>query len=169
MPDPARQADARSIGKLARLCEELLDGILRNAPGVGEAKRPGLVVPAEITPALPAFGLADRADGGLHCRGHAVGIGERPADRVLQGLQLLGALALGDGLADAAIALEGAGCVEYRLAAHADPDLPPGLVQPAQLQIAEGLARIEQRDVRGPVLLAHVVVLDIPASLSDRF
>jgi len=113
---------------------------------------------------IPTFGLADRADGGLHGRGHAVGIGERPADRVLQRLQLLGALALGDGPADAAVAFEGAGCVEDRLAAHADPDLPAGR-SPAQLQIAEGLARIEQGDVRGPVGFAHVVVLEIPTLL----
>src|SRR4029077_782114 len=127
----------RSVGQLARLREELPDGIVRNAPGVGKAKHLGLFVPAEITPALPAFGLADGAHGGLHRRGHAVGIGERPADRVLQRLQLLGALALGDGLADAAVALECAGRVEHRLAAYAAPDLPAGLKRPAELQIVE--------------------------------
>src|SRR5713101_5374690 len=81
---------------------------------------------------------------------------------------LLVLLALGDVLADAAVASEGAGRVEYRLAADADPDLLAGLVEPAQFHVAERLVRLEQRDMLGPCVGGHVDVVLLPTLLADR-
>ena len=81
---------------------------------------------------------------------------------------LLGLLARADVLADATIALEYAGLVEHRFAADADPDLLARFVQPAQLQVMERLARIENRHMRGPFDRGHVKVVQFPVFLPDK-
>ena len=79
-----------------------------------------------------------------------------------------GLLALGDILAHPAIALERARAIENRLAADAGPDFVSGRVHPAQLQIPEWPARIENRPVRGPILRGHVHVVLFPALRADE-
>src|SRR5882672_4894180 len=81
---------------------------------------------------------------------------------------LLVELALGDVLADAAVALESTGRVEHRLAADADPDLRAGFVQPAQLHVAELLVRLEDSHMLGPLIRGHVDVVLLPALLAYR-
>ena len=86
---------------------------------------------------------------------------------MLHGLQILRALARRDVLADAAVALEGTEGVEYRLAADPDPYFLAGLVQAAQLQLPERLARVESRDMGSPVRGGYIDVVLIPALLSE--
>ena len=71
-------------------------------------------------------------------------------------------------LADAAITLEDTGSVEHGLAAHANPYLLAGFVQPTELEVMERLARIENGHMRGPVDRGHVEVTLFPTGLADK-
>src|SRR2546421_10588382 len=86
---------------------------------------------------------------------------------MLEILQLLGALARRDVLADAAVALERARAVENRLAADAGVFQPAVAGGPLQLQIAKRLVRLEHRAMRRPVRLRHVERRRVPARLPD--
>src|SRR6185295_19184769 len=112
-----------------------------DAPGLAEAQQAGFLVGVEIAPALPALRLAHRADDRPQRVGCGFGLGQPARRRMLERAQLLVALARGDVLADAAVALEAARGIEHRLAADADPELLAGIVEPAQLEVLERLAR----------------------------
>src|SRR6267143_5651751 len=109
LPYLARQPDARAVSEFAGCLDKALDRGVRHAPGVGKAQHPGLLVHAKVSPALPAFRFAHRANRRLQPLRCVVRVGEVAAHRVFQCLQLLRALALRDVLADTAIALEGGG------------------------------------------------------------
>jgi hypothetical protein len=87
---------------------------------------------------------------------------------VLELAQLLGAPALGDIASDSLVAPEGTRGIEYRLAAHSEPDLAAAGVVAAELQIAERLARLQHGAMRHPVGLRHVQVTALPAHLAEK-
>ena len=120
LPHPPRQAGTGGVREVPGLFDELLDRGHRNTPPVAEPKHPVSFAPAEIPSAFPAFRLAHGADHRPDRRSHAVGLGEGAVDRVFQRLQLFGALARGDVLADAAIAAKATLAVEDRKAARTD-------------------------------------------------
>src|SRR6185369_2878851 len=123
LPGKAAQTLAGPVDELAREQDETLNRGIGDAPALGEAQDPPSLVDAEIAAAFPAFGFAHRADHGLQRGRCAVGIGEDARHRVLELAQLLGAPALGDVARNSLVALEGARGIEYRLAAHSEPDL----------------------------------------------
>ena len=124
-----------------------------------------LVVPAEVAAALPALGLADRADHRLQRLARAVRIGETAGDDVLQAQQLIRAGARGDVLGDAAVALEALLRVEHGLAARADVARIALRIDALVDEVGEGLSRLEQGPVRLP---ASVVAEGHGAALPAR-
>src|SRR3989449_864900 len=122
LPDVARQAFARAQGDRPRALDELPHHRVGHAPRVLKAQQAACLVQPEIAAAGPALDLADRADHGAHRLVRLVLSGQRMRDPVLQAQHLLGALLRRDVAADAAIALEAAAVVEYRLAAQREPD-----------------------------------------------
>src|SRR5262249_6285131 len=93
-------------------------------------------------------------------RGEGVVVGEELDALLVQ-------LALGDVLADAAVAPEYARGIEHGLAADADPDLVAGFVEPAELHVPELLVGFKVRDVLRPLVGAHVDVVLLPALPAD--
>src|SRR6185503_15458749 len=166
LPGETGQADPGAIDDIAGKDEKSLDRRLGHAPALGEPQHVRLLVDAEVPAAIPVFGLAHGAEHRLQARGDAVGVRQDAGHRMLELAQLLGTPALGDVGRDAVVAPEGARRVEDGLAAHPDPHLAPGGVIAAQLEVAERLARLEQRAVRRPVRFAHVDVTELPALLA---
>src|SRR6185295_6000147 len=138
-PDMPGQALALAVDDAARALERLLGIRLVNRPALRESQDGGRLVDGEVAPDWPAEQLADRADDGRQARIAAFGAGQRARDRMLEGDERLLALAGGDVLRDAAVPGEGAGGVEHRLAAHADPAYPAALVEARELSVAERL------------------------------
>lgn len=112
---------------------------------------------------VPIHDAADRADDLRHHLLDAHRIGELPHHRVLDRLALLRLLALGDVLADAAIAAKDALLVEHRLAAHAHPAQLAVAAGSQVLEVVERTVRRELRPMALPLRLAHPERGELPA------
>src|SRR5207302_7103085 len=166
LPDLSGQSDARDVRHFARALDiqiELRSGL---APGLCKTQSAGFVVDAEEPPALPVLRLANGADHGLERRGDAVGFGNRARHRVLEPEQLLGALALGDAASEAAVSGENSSTVERGNAGAREKVLRAVRVDQPHLEIAEGLAGIEQSAVFLPRAVERLLT-ELPARLSD--
>ena len=82
-------------------------------------------------------------------------------------MQLVGALAFRDVLADPAIAGETAGVVEHRLAAEREPDPAAAFTQALHLEIPERLVALELRAMLCPVGLGQVERGLVPALAAE--
>src|SRR4029077_10745556 len=89
----------------------------------------------------------------------------RARHRVLEPKQLLGTLALGDAASEAAVSRENSGAVEGRNAGRREKLLPVLVDQP-HVEIAEGLAGVEQSAVLLPRSIERLLA-ELPARLSD--
>src|SRR5467141_1395143 len=156
LPDLARQAFARTQGDRPRTLDELLHHRIGHAPRVLKAQQAVRLVEPEIAAASPALDLAHGTDHRTHDFVRLVLPGERMRDLVLQAQHLLGALVRRDVAADAAIALEAAAVVEYRLAAQREPDAVAVAGGALDLEITERLAALELGAVPLPVRFGQV-------------
>src|SRR2546422_2867984 len=136
LPDVARQAFARAQGDRPRTLDELPHHRVGHAPRVLKAQQAACLVQPEVAAAGPALDLAHGADHRAHDFVRLVLSGQRMRDLVLQAQHLLGALLRRDVAADAAIALEAAAVVEYRLAAQRQPDAVPVAGGALDLEVA---------------------------------
>src|ERR671934_137100 len=116
---------------------------------------------------VPALALADDAQGAPHAFGGARRLGERARERMLELMDLLGALLRADVAADAAVAFEDARLVEQRLAAHRHPDDAPVFGGVLDLEIAEWLVPGELRPVALPVRVSQVECWLLPVLAAD--
>src|SRR5262249_51102309 len=115
----ADQADAGREDDLAGFLDELFVLPVGSAPVLSEAQ-PAVLVAAPVLPALPALGLADRADHRSQRGAHVLGLAQAAAYLVLEREQLLLAPAMGDLPRDAAVSAETPFGVEKRVTARAE-------------------------------------------------
>src|SRR6185503_15809146 len=143
------ESDPRRVDSFARPLtgplEKLPDREFRHAPGHFKAQRVGLLVHAKIPAALPALRFAYRTDHRHHRRRDAFGCGDPVRHRVLEVLQLLRVLALGDVLRNTTVAGEAAGGVQYRHAAGADGARDAVRAHALVFVVDEWLARVQLR------------------------
>src|SRR6267378_345530 len=166
LPDLSGQSDPRGVGHFARALDkqfELRPGL---APGLRKAQSAAFVVDAEEPPALPVLRFANGADHRLERRRYAVGLGHRARHRVLEPKQLLGALALGNPASEASVSREDSCAVECRNAGRREKVLRTVLVDQSHVEIAEGLASVEQSAVFLPRSIERLLA-ELPARLSD--
>src|SRR6185312_10571116 len=167
LPHLAGEREPGAVDQIALALDEPPDFRTGGGPVVAEAHHAGRFVHLQVTPAFPALGGADRADYRRHRSRGALRLGETARDGVFEREQALLALALRDVLADAPVALERTVGIEHRLAADRDPVQAAVLGDTAQLQILEGLVRLHDSPVSGPVRFAHVGRGEFPAPLAD--
>src|SRR5262249_40842987 len=99
---------------------------------------------------VPVLGLADRLHHRAECAGYALRFSEMAHDSMLERDQALFAPLFGHLATDAAVADEFAPGTEHRLAGKPEKTRIAVGIDAADLEIAERLARVEQRTVRGP-------------------
>ncbi len=151
----------------ARATQQVLDLRFAREPAVDVAHIAARLVDAEAAARVPALALADDAQRGAHAFRGARRLGERARERVLELMDLLGALLRADVAADAAVALEDGDFVEHRLAAHRHPHDAAVFGRVLHLEVAERLVPGEQRAVALPIGVRQVERRLLPLLAAD--
>src|SRR5262249_4623292 len=127
-----------------------------------------VLVAAPVLPALPALGLADRADHRSQRGAHVLGLAQAAAYLVLEREQLLLAPAMGDLPRDAAVSAETPFGVEKRVTARAEVADTPVRAHASILVVEEGLTRVRLRLKRRAVCRIDLDSRHLPSRLPDE-